>query len=175
MIVERTSSFVESVLDGRCDVSCRDDDVLQLCHEIADGLCLSVLSILNSIVNCIGARLSSEIAKLFDPAAVNETATTSTTSSNQLGFLESDSFTQPQPCVNSSVHSIDDEHNNPIFDVHHGCFEVLPTAPLSHRFLKKTLSETNLPKTFYSAVRREVKLLQTSLPPGIFVKTYEDR
>lgn len=54
-------------------------------------------------------------------------------------------------------------------------FEMLSTAPASHRFISKQFDAAMMPKTFLSAVRKEIKLLHSSLPPGIFVKTYEDR
>lgn len=51
---------------------------------------------------------------------------------------------------------------------------MVETIPNSHRF-KFSLLEPANPKDFARAVKREVKLLMTSLPDGIHVKAYEDR
>lgn len=53
-------------------------------------------------------------------------------------------------------------------------FEVLEAAPDSHKF-KLTMFQPTDPPHFYRTVRKEMKLLKTSLPLGIWVRGYEDR
>ncbi|KAG0729200.1 (E3-independent) E2 ubiquitin-conjugating enzyme UBE2O [Chionoecetes opilio] len=53
-------------------------------------------------------------------------------------------------------------------------FQVLEAAPDSHKF-KLTMFQPTDPQHFYRTVRKEMKLLSTSLPPGIWVRGYEDR
>lgn len=53
-------------------------------------------------------------------------------------------------------------------------FQVLEAAPDSHKF-KLTMFQPTDPPHFYRTVRKEMKLLKTSLPPGIWVRGYEDR
>ncbi|XP_069958652.1 (E3-independent) E2 ubiquitin-conjugating enzyme UBE2O isoform X5 [Cherax quadricarinatus] len=53
-------------------------------------------------------------------------------------------------------------------------FLVLEAAPDSHKF-KLTMFQPTDPPHFYRTVRKEMKLLTTSLPPGIWVRGYEDR
>ncbi|KAB7494614.1 (E3-independent) E2 ubiquitin-conjugating enzyme UBE2O [Armadillidium nasatum] len=53
-------------------------------------------------------------------------------------------------------------------------FQVLEAAPDCHKF-KLTMFQPNDPPHFYRTVRKEMKLLSTSLPPGIWVRGYEDR
>lgn len=53
-------------------------------------------------------------------------------------------------------------------------FQVLEAAPDSHKF-KLTMFQPTDPQHFYRTVRKEMKLLNTSLPPGIWVRGYEDR
>ncbi|XP_042236826.1 (E3-independent) E2 ubiquitin-conjugating enzyme UBE2O-like isoform X3 [Homarus americanus] len=53
-------------------------------------------------------------------------------------------------------------------------FLVLEAAPDSHKF-KLTMFQPTDPPHFYRTVRKEMKLLKTSLPPGIWVRGYEDR
>jgi len=49
-------------------------------------------------------------------------------------------------------------------------------APESHKFYQKRLSAASNPaKTYLAAVRRDVRLLSTCLPPGVFVRAFEDR
>ncbi|XP_046659894.1 (E3-independent) E2 ubiquitin-conjugating enzyme UBE2O-like isoform X2 [Homalodisca vitripennis] len=55
-----------------------------------------------------------------------------------------------------------------------GGFSVLDTAPNSHKF-KLTMFQPTDPKLFFKTVRNEIKLLQSSLPSGIWVKGFEDR
>ena len=43
-----------------------------------------------------------------------------------------------------------------------------------HRFLTNK-HEPNDAKAFFSALKRELKLLRTSLPKGIYVKGFDDR
>ncbi|XP_045497156.1 (E3-independent) E2 ubiquitin-conjugating enzyme UBE2O isoform X2 [Colias croceus] len=53
-------------------------------------------------------------------------------------------------------------------------FCVLESAPANHRF-RLSLLQPSEPRTFYSAVKREIKLLKSDLPPGVWVRGYEDR
>ncbi|XP_058466621.1 (E3-independent) E2 ubiquitin-conjugating enzyme [Malaya genurostris] len=53
-------------------------------------------------------------------------------------------------------------------------FQVLETAPSSHKY-HLTVFQTNNAQSFYKAVQREHKLLRTALPPGVWVRTFEDR
>jgi hypothetical protein len=48
------------------------------------------------------------------------------------------------------------------------------SAPAQHKF-KLSVFQPNDPKNFIKFVRKEVKLLRTSLPAGIHVKGFEDR
>ncbi|CAB3223889.1 unnamed protein product [Arctia plantaginis] len=53
-------------------------------------------------------------------------------------------------------------------------FCILENAPASHRF-RLSMQQPSEPRTFYSAVKREIKLLKSDLPPGVWVRGYEDR
>ncbi|XP_026317784.1 (E3-independent) E2 ubiquitin-conjugating enzyme UBE2O [Hyposmocoma kahamanoa] len=53
-------------------------------------------------------------------------------------------------------------------------FCVLESAPSGHRF-RLSILQPSEPRTFYSAVKREIKLLKSDLPPGVWVRGYEDR
>lgn len=53
-------------------------------------------------------------------------------------------------------------------------FCVLESAPAAHRFHLSILQPSE-PKSFYSAVKREIKLLKSDLPPGVWVRGYMDR
>jgi len=55
-----------------------------------------------------------------------------------------------------------------------GSFVMLDAVADSHKF-KLTIFQPNNIKNFVKHVRKEIKLLQTSLPAGITVKGYEDR
>ena len=51
---------------------------------------------------------------------------------------------------------------------------MIETSLACHKF-KLSVFQPNDPKNFIKFVRREVKLLRSSLPHGIRVKGYEDR
>nr|XP_034830802.1 (E3-independent) E2 ubiquitin-conjugating enzyme UBE2O [Maniola hyperantus] len=53
-------------------------------------------------------------------------------------------------------------------------FNILESAPASHRF-RLSMLQPSEPRIFYSAVKREIKLLKSDLPPGVWVRGYEDR
>lgn len=53
-------------------------------------------------------------------------------------------------------------------------FCVLESAPATHRF-RLSILQPSEPRSFYSAVKREIKLLKSDLPPGVWVRGYEDR
>lgn len=53
-------------------------------------------------------------------------------------------------------------------------FQVLDSAPSTHKY-HLTVFQTNNPQSFYKAVQREHRLLRTALPPGVWVRTFEDR
>ncbi|XP_049868965.1 (E3-independent) E2 ubiquitin-conjugating enzyme isoform X2 [Pectinophora gossypiella] len=53
-------------------------------------------------------------------------------------------------------------------------FCVLESAPAMHRF-RLSMLQPSEPRTFYSAVKREIKLLKSDLPPGVWVRGFEDR
>jgi ubiquitin-conjugating enzyme E2 O len=50
----------------------------------------------------------------------------------------------------------------------------MDSAPSSHKF-KLTMFQPTDPQNFFRTVRKEIKLLRSSLPPGIWVKGFEDR
>ncbi|KAI8435762.1 hypothetical protein MSG28_003996 [Choristoneura fumiferana] len=53
-------------------------------------------------------------------------------------------------------------------------FCILEAAPAAHRF-RLSMLQPSEPRTFYSAVKREIKLLKSDLPPGVWVRGFEDR
>ncbi|KAI8130973.1 (E3-independent) E2 ubiquitin-conjugating enzyme [Lucilia cuprina] len=54
------------------------------------------------------------------------------------------------------------------------CFQVLSNAPKNHKY-QLTIFHPNNTQLYYKAVQREHRMLKTSLPPGVYVKVYEDR
>ncbi|CAK1547052.1 unnamed protein product [Leptosia nina] len=53
-------------------------------------------------------------------------------------------------------------------------FTVLESAPANHRF-RLSILQPSEPRSFYSAVKREITLLKSDLPSGVWVRGYEDR
>uniref|UniRef100_A0A182XVP0 UBIQUITIN_CONJUGAT_2 domain-containing protein n=1 Tax=Anopheles stephensi TaxID=30069 RepID=A0A182XVP0_ANOST len=53
-------------------------------------------------------------------------------------------------------------------------FQIIESAPTSHKY-HLTIFQTSNAQSFYKAVQREHWLLRTSLPPGVWVRTFEDR
>ncbi|XP_076635753.1 (E3-independent) E2 ubiquitin-conjugating enzyme UBE2O [Colletes latitarsis] len=61
----------------------------------------------------------------------------------------------------------------PVYEEGEG-FSIEETAPDSHKF-KLTMFQPTDPTNFFRTVSKELKLLKSSLPPGIWVKGFEDR
>ena len=55
-----------------------------------------------------------------------------------------------------------------------GEFSMVESAPNEHKF-KLAVFQPNDPKSFIKFVRKELQLLKSSLPSGIYVKGFEDR
>ncbi|XP_013199731.1 (E3-independent) E2 ubiquitin-conjugating enzyme isoform X2 [Amyelois transitella] len=53
-------------------------------------------------------------------------------------------------------------------------FYMLDSAPADHSFRLSMLQPSD-PRSFYSAVKREIKLLKSDLPPGVWVRGFMDR
>ncbi|KAM7362548.1 (E3-independent) E2 ubiquitin-conjugating enzyme UBE2O [Cochliomyia hominivorax] len=53
-------------------------------------------------------------------------------------------------------------------------FQVLSNAPKNHKY-QLTIFHPNNTQQYYKAVQREHRMLKSSLPPGVYVKVYEDR
>ncbi|XP_050071796.1 (E3-independent) E2 ubiquitin-conjugating enzyme UBE2O [Anopheles maculipalpis] len=53
-------------------------------------------------------------------------------------------------------------------------FQIIESAPTAHKY-HLTIFQTSNAQSFYKAVQREHWLLRTSLPPGVWVRTFEDR
>ncbi|XP_048575848.1 (E3-independent) E2 ubiquitin-conjugating enzyme UBE2O isoform X2 [Nematostella vectensis] len=72
--------------------------------------------------------------------------------------------------------TINDERNkiNEIISNRNPAFMMIESVPTSHAFKNTTFSPENQRK-FLSCLRKELMLLQSSLPEGILVRGYEDR
>ncbi|CAN8002282.1 unnamed protein product [Ixodes hexagonus] len=55
-----------------------------------------------------------------------------------------------------------------------GVFSTMDAVPDCHKY-KLSILQPNDPKAFFRMVRKEMKLLTSSLPEGIYVKAFEDR
>lgn len=53
-------------------------------------------------------------------------------------------------------------------------FSIMSNAPNSHKY-KLTMCQMSDPALFFKTVKNELTLLKNSLPPGIWVKGFEDR
>ncbi|XP_055849061.1 (E3-independent) E2 ubiquitin-conjugating enzyme UBE2O [Episyrphus balteatus] len=54
------------------------------------------------------------------------------------------------------------------------CFQVLDVAPKTHKY-ELTILQPNNSQQYYKAVQREHRMLRSSLPPGVWVRVFEDR
>ena len=89
---------------------------------------------------------------------------------------------EDQPTSSSNISAAAEEVSSPLLDksfnlstpLSPGSFIMSSTVPDSHKF-KLTLFQPSNMKLFIKHVRKELKLLQSSLPAGIVVKGYEER
>jgi len=63
--------------------------------------------------------------------------------------------------------------NMPQDDPRWNRFEILEEAPPDHAFIREALAQPS--KSFFGRIQKEFKILQSSLPDSILVRTYEDR
>uniref|UniRef100_A0A1I8PX28 UBC core domain-containing protein n=1 Tax=Stomoxys calcitrans TaxID=35570 RepID=A0A1I8PX28_STOCA len=61
-----------------------------------------------------------------------------------------------------------------VVDASAECFQVLTAAPKTHKF-HLTIFHPNNTQQYYKAVQREHRMLRNSLPPGVWVRIFEDR
>ncbi|XP_053675285.1 (E3-independent) E2 ubiquitin-conjugating enzyme [Anopheles nili] len=82
----------------------------------------------------------------------------------------------PEPEASSSPVLADnaEAQASPVADVPSECFQVIESAPTSHKF-HLTIFQTSNAQSFYKAVQREHRMLRSGLPPGVWVRTFEDR
>lgn len=74
-----------------------------------------------------------------------------------------------------SKEAIDEEM--PVVEEIRNCgegFSIMANAPNSHKY-KLTMCQISEPALFFKTLKKELTLLKTSLPPGIWVKGFEDR
>ena len=89
---------------------------------------------------------------------------------------------EDQPTSSSNISTTAEEVSSPLLDksfnlstpLSPGSFIMSSSVPDSHKF-KLTLFQPSNMKLFIKHVRKELKLLQSSLPAGIVVKGYEER
>ena len=89
---------------------------------------------------------------------------------------------EDQPTSSSNISTSVEEVSSPLLDksftlstpLSPGSFIMSSSVPDSHKF-KLTLFQPNNLKLFIKHLRKELKLLQSSLPAGIVVKGYEER
>lgn len=210
-VVDNIGKMMEDVLHGRRDISYTDDNVLKLCNETADALCLSVMSIMIRIIEAIYVKLRPQIELSLNESKVDEKLKSEEEDGKSMddgeladesamdedideeqGYVENDHVEindskgadqakamegEEKGLANGEIKKGSGKVTNGLLPpiAPSAIFELLPNAPVSHRFASKQFDAGVMPKTFLSAVRREIKLLHSSLPPGIFVKTYEDR
>uniref|UniRef100_A0A182JWR4 UBC core domain-containing protein n=1 Tax=Anopheles christyi TaxID=43041 RepID=A0A182JWR4_9DIPT len=83
--------------------------------------------------------------------------------------------TNPDPLATSSPAPIDtDAVPSSPSSIATESFQIIESAPTSHKF-HLTIFQTSNAQSFYKAVQREHWLLRTALPPGVWVRTFEDR
>lgn len=81
----------------------------------------------------------------------------------------------PAPTVPATPDEIVEKPTKPARQLSSGeGFMILDEAPKSHHFYGTTITPLNT-SSFYKAVRRESKLLEESLPAGVWVRAYSDR
>uniref|UniRef100_A0A1A9WYQ4 UBIQUITIN_CONJUGAT_2 domain-containing protein n=1 Tax=Glossina brevipalpis TaxID=37001 RepID=A0A1A9WYQ4_9MUSC len=66
------------------------------------------------------------------------------------------------------------EASSSTYTVPSECFQILSTAPKDHKY-HLTIFHPNNTQQYYKAVQREHRMLKSSLPPGVWVRGFEDR
>ena len=105
--------------------------------------------------------------------ALNFFPITQTPAKEATSANESDAAVPPTPDVDVTTPLMDKSFilSTPLSP---GSFVMMDTVPQTHKFKLTLFNPANM-KNFLKHVRKELKLLETSLPAGIVVKGYEDR
>lgn len=90
------------------------------------------------------------------------------------GLLQAEKITSDGVNVSSSIEDSDSIQSGPA-EVHSRAFEMVENVNSDHHYLSKPFNSASVPKSFVKAVQKELRLLQSSLPTGIFVKAFESR
>ncbi|KAI9584977.1 (E3-independent) E2 ubiquitin-conjugating enzyme [Glossina fuscipes] len=80
----------------------------------------------------------------------------------------------PKVASNSIIVNLPSETTTSTYTVPSECFQILSVAPKDHKY-HLTIFHPNNTQQYYKAVQREHRMLKSSLPPGVWVRGFEDR
>ncbi|TMW45861.1 hypothetical protein DOY81_009065 [Sarcophaga bullata] len=148
------------------DLINNDDQTIQTVIEIEDTT-VGVETHKNSL-NCI---------KMKDNEDTKDVVAQSVKTQNTVTELQA--ISSPREDENKSIAADEEvrrisEASFDLLDANQECFQVLSNAPKNHKF-HLTIFHPNNTQQYYKAVQREHRMLKSSLPPGVYVKVYEDR
>uniref|UniRef100_A0A915K5A0 UBC core domain-containing protein n=1 Tax=Romanomermis culicivorax TaxID=13658 RepID=A0A915K5A0_ROMCU len=144
-------------------------DLLRFCNDVGDSICFSILSINCRLMIVLKAFFGEDLQDMFAkiPKRVVENLDL-----DGIKFRDT-SPSRVEKILIDRQNFVEESSSSDTRNVER--LEFLPQVPEVHRFSKKKLSDTNIPKSFVVAVNRDVRLLRNSLPEGIYVKAYYDR
>ena len=164
----------------------------QVCGKLSNLIKTQLVKAHQEVVKRFGEVTSSEEESkknIFDEIDLRDLDALVARGLETLNFVpfENDTNTpqknpEDQPTSSSNISAAAEEVSSPLLDksfnlstpLSPGSFIMSSSVPDSHKF-KLTLFQPSNMKLFIKHVRKELKLLQSSLPAGIVVKGYEER
>lgn len=161
--MRKAQELLEEVASGdKIHFDFERDDILHDSNLLCEAIAMSLLSLVNSLLDLAAGVLGyDETADATGPSTSD--ADQSENEAEQTGSDDLKSAESEAHLAESLMLGV------------RGVFEMVEEVPMSHHYYSKSFDPTMVPKTFIRAVRKEIRLLQSSLPPGIIVKAFENR
>jgi len=118
--------------------------------------------------------IATETVPIVVPPSVSSSQSISTTSNAETAVVAAVEEIAVGDNFVSSITAADDLSPMKIVPLSPGSFVTTESVPAGHKFKLTVFEPVNM-RSFVQSVRKEIRLLQSSLPPGITVKSFEER
>lgn len=169
-ILAEATEMVQKIVKEEKPFSFMDPDLLLEFNRVADGMCLSILSIMNVVVDAILEKFPKPLEK----SSVRGTKRPFLDAKKAKDKTKVDGENKDEEDGEPKPKQLKTAEEEEVTVLALGSYEQLAEAPPSHNFVG-TDFKSALNKKFTTAVYRDMKLLKNALPNGIFVKSYENR
>uniref|UniRef100_A0A914WH57 UBC core domain-containing protein n=1 Tax=Plectus sambesii TaxID=2011161 RepID=A0A914WH57_9BILA len=174
-LTRKSTARLEAFDDAKKGLNFAPEDVVPMIQEVADALTLATVTVLRSLLELVRNELYEQHSKpLLVEQEVRAAAAQDASCADgdeRVGDDGEDDKMSASTAAGDSKDAMDDFGAV----LSPGSFEMIESAPNQHRFIGKSFDISSVPKTFATSARKELRMLQSSLPEGIMVKAFENR